>query len=42
MEIYLNIAEWGPNIYGIEAAAQHHFGKSGEASCRGARPRCSP
>lgn len=28
MEIYLNIAEWGPNVYGIEAAAQHHFGKS--------------
>lgn len=28
MEIYLNIAEWGPNIFGIEAAAQHHFGKS--------------
>ena len=28
MEIYLNIAEWGPNIYGIEAAAQHHFGRS--------------
>ncbi|MER8481866.1 transglycosylase domain-containing protein [Mesorhizobium sp. M1322] len=26
MEIYLNIAEWGPGIYGIEAAAQHHFG----------------
>lgn len=26
MEIYLNIAEWGPNIYGVEAAAQHHFG----------------
>ncbi|WP_017966106.1 monofunctional biosynthetic peptidoglycan transglycosylase [Rhizobium leguminosarum] len=25
MEIYLNIAEWGPGIYGIEAAAQHHF-----------------
>lgn len=25
MEIYLNVAEWGPNIYGIEAAAQHHF-----------------
>ena len=22
MEIYLNIAEWGPGIYGIEAAAQ--------------------
>ncbi|MEO4000896.1 monofunctional biosynthetic peptidoglycan transglycosylase [Mesorhizobium sp. CAU 1732] len=28
MEIYLNIAEWGPGIYGAEAAAQHHFGKS--------------
>ncbi|WP_051131363.1 monofunctional biosynthetic peptidoglycan transglycosylase [Pseudaminobacter salicylatoxidans] len=28
MEIYLNIAEWGPGIYGVEAAAQHHFGVS--------------
>lgn len=28
MEIYLNIAEWGPNVYGVEAAAQHHFGRS--------------
>lgn len=28
MEIYLNIAEWGPGIYGIEAAARHHFGRS--------------
>lgn len=26
MEIYLNVAEWGPGIYGAEAAAQHHFG----------------
>ena len=25
MEIYLNIAEWGPGIYGVEAAAQRHF-----------------
>ncbi|CDZ52518.1 monofunctional biosynthetic peptidoglycan transglycosylase [Neorhizobium galegae] len=25
MEIYLNIAEWGPGIYGAEAAAQYHF-----------------
>ncbi len=25
MEIYLNIAEWGPGIYGIEAAARYHF-----------------
>lgn len=28
MEIYLNIAEWGPGLYGIEAGAQHHFGVS--------------
>lgn len=28
MEIYLNIVEWGPGIYGIEAAARHHFGRS--------------
>ncbi|WP_174052903.1 monofunctional biosynthetic peptidoglycan transglycosylase [Rhizobium rhizogenes] len=25
MEVYLNIAEWGPGIYGIEAAARYHF-----------------
>ncbi|HUR43342.1 MAG TPA: monofunctional biosynthetic peptidoglycan transglycosylase [Aestuariivirga sp.] len=27
VEIYLNIVEWAPGIYGAEAAAQHHFGK---------------
>ncbi len=27
MEIYLNIVEWAPGVYGAEAAAQHHFGK---------------
>jgi monofunctional glycosyltransferase len=27
LEIYLNEVEWGPGIYGIEAAAQHHYGK---------------
>jgi monofunctional biosynthetic peptidoglycan transglycosylase len=27
LEIYLNIAEWGPGIFGAEAAAQHHFRK---------------
>ncbi len=27
MEIYLNVAEWGPGIYGIEAASQYHFKK---------------
>lgn len=28
MENYLNIAEWGPGVFGIEAAARRHFGKS--------------
>ena len=28
LEVYLNIAEWGPGVFGIEAAAQHHFGVS--------------
>jgi monofunctional biosynthetic peptidoglycan transglycosylase len=28
MEIYLNIAEFGPGIFGAEAAAQHFFGRS--------------
>ena len=27
MEVYLNIAEWGDGIFGIEAAARRHFGK---------------
>jgi monofunctional biosynthetic peptidoglycan transglycosylase len=27
LEVYLNIAEWAPGIYGAEAAAQHHFGR---------------
>lgn len=25
LELYLNIAEWGPGVYGAEAAAQFHF-----------------
>jgi monofunctional biosynthetic peptidoglycan transglycosylase len=28
LEIYLNIAEWGDGVFGIEAAARHHYGKS--------------
>jgi len=27
IEVYLNIAEWGPGIFGAEAAAQRHFNK---------------
>src|SRR5690606_28290976 len=28
LEVYLNIAEFGPGIYGIGAAARHYFGKA--------------
>jgi monofunctional glycosyltransferase len=28
IEIYLNIVEWAPGVYGAEAAAQFHFKKS--------------
>jgi monofunctional biosynthetic peptidoglycan transglycosylase len=28
VEMYLNVVEWGPGIYGAEAAAQFHFHKS--------------
>ena len=28
MEVYLNVAEWAPGVYGAEAASQHWFGKS--------------
>ena len=27
LEVYLNVAEFGPGIYGVEAAAQRYFGK---------------
>ena len=30
-ELYLNLIEWGDGIYGIEAAAQRHFGVSAAA-----------
>lgn len=28
LELYLNHAEWGRGIFGVQAAAQHYFGKS--------------
>jgi monofunctional biosynthetic peptidoglycan transglycosylase len=28
LELYLNVAEWGPGVYGAEAAARHHYGIS--------------
>lgn len=30
-EKYLNVIEWGPQIYGVEAAAQHYFNKPASA-----------
>jgi len=27
-EVYLNVVEWGPGIYGAERAARHHFKRS--------------
>ena len=31
IEIYLNIVEWAPGVYGAEAAARHHFRKSAKS-----------
>lgn len=28
LEIYLNVVEWGPGVYGAEEAAQYHYGRS--------------
>ncbi|MGH7027441.1 monofunctional biosynthetic peptidoglycan transglycosylase [Brevundimonas sp.] len=30
MEMYLNVAEWAPGVYGAEAASRHWFDKSAE------------
>jgi len=27
IEVYLNVAEWAPGVYGAEAASQFHFKK---------------
>lgn len=27
LELYLNIIEWGPGVFGLRAAAEHYFGK---------------
>ena len=28
LEIYLNVVEWGPGVFGAEAAAWHYYGVS--------------
>jgi monofunctional biosynthetic peptidoglycan transglycosylase len=35
MEVYLNVAEWGDGVFGAEAAARRHFGKSAKNLTRG-------
>ena len=30
MEVYLNVAEWGPGVYGAEAASRHWFDKGAD------------
>ena len=40
-EIYLNIVEWGRNVYGAEAAARFYFGKSAVPSIRLRQPPCA-
>lgn len=30
LELYVNIIEWGPGVYGASAAAQHHYSTSAE------------
>jgi monofunctional glycosyltransferase len=33
LELYVNVIEWGPGVFGAEAATQHHFGiDAGELS----------
>ena len=34
LEIYLNLVEWGPGVFGIGPAAQHWFGKDARALTR--------
>jgi len=34
LTLYLNVAEWGPGVFGIEAAAQHHYGTSASSLSR--------
>jgi monofunctional glycosyltransferase len=34
LDLYLNLAEWGDGVFGAEAAAQKHFGKSASSLTR--------
>ena len=41
LEVYLNIAQFGRGIWGVEAASRAYFGKDA-ADTSATRPRCSP
>ncbi len=34
MEVYLNVVEWAPGVYGAQAASQHWFGKDARSLTR--------
>ena len=34
LELYLNVIEWGPGVYGATAAAQYHYSTSAESLSR--------
>lgn len=35
VHLYANVVEWGPGVYGAEAAAQHHYGHAAAQLTRG-------
>lgn len=39
LELYLNNVEWGPGVWGVDAAARHHYGKPVERLSRGQAAR---
>ena len=41
LEVYLNVAEFGRGIWGVEAASRHFFGRPPRSSAA-SRRRCSP
>lgn len=34
LELYVNVIEWGPGVFGAEAATQYHYGTSAESLSR--------
>jgi monofunctional biosynthetic peptidoglycan transglycosylase len=39
LELYLNVVEWGPGVYGAEAAAQYHYSTTARKVNRGQAQR---